>query len=437
MQEAPDIPRMIGEADLHLALSLAARLPADATLLEFGPWLGGVTRHLARHGEVHVVDRFIWSEQNDTRLPDRLAPGADFRPLFDAEMAAAGARVTVHATEIARFRWRGGQIHYAFIDLPRAAGPLLECLRPIAADLRPGAPVLVKHGANPDHPEMLALIHHLLAEGYVTLDRIGQPAWCNIAVLRATARTAELAALDWSPELLSAPPARWDIPDPWGGAIFAAARLALAVDGGDWPLAHALLDSMPPDRHMLEAWDRQEARLTPPDSDAEAFHRFGDLVSLHHDPLGHAAAGPADLARSVPAAIGGAWRLAEGTSWRGKGFHSAAIARAHDAGAFAGLARLGIDPRGRHVIAAGEDLAAFGVAVMAAEAASFLGLVFGETHRTDGTATLIGPAALAPFRSAALYADEAFDLAILPALDTQPLVRHERIARFRDTLPAE
>ena len=73
-----EIPTMTSSQDADLAHSLLRDLPAGATIVELGPWLGGMSQMLAPHGTLHVVDAFRWTADHGKRVPGLLEAGDEF-----------------------------------------------------------------------------------------------------------------------------------------------------------------------------------------------------------------------------------------------------------------------------------------------------------------------------------------------------------------------
>jgi hypothetical protein len=402
----PAIPRMVGDTDIEIARLLADRLTPGATLVEFGPWLGGVTEVLGQYGTVHVIDRFKWSDLNAERVPGLFAPGDDFRPAFEANMGRVGLAPVIHQSDFSAFAWDGGAIDYCFIDAPRSARDLHDCLRSVAGSLRPDAPVLIKHGANRAHFEMAALIHLLLARGDFVLADIDQPAWCNIAVLKAGRDLGRLAAEVWSPELLAGPPPAWSVRDAWGGEMFAAARIALPVSVADWRGAYDLLETMPPLRRILHDWDEQEAHIKLSGEERENLHVFSSIFGSHH---GGAVPAIGAMSQSESAALRGAWARFAGEHWRTAAFAGDALRVAYQLGGFDLSARLGDRIAGKHLMIVGRDLRPLGIAAIASGAASFVGLETGAGDAKISALDLFGAAMVGQIANYATYLDDSVD----------------------------
>ena len=177
-------PRMLGDTDVGVIMQFVEKLPADASILEVGPWLGGLTLLLSRHGRVTVADRFIWTDANADDYPGIAAPGESFRPAFEANMAAAGIHVDIIETTLPEMSWGGGSIDFVFVDAPRNAELLHGCFKGIASAVRPGALILVKQALNPAHFGMGAYLDALAGLGFVGSETTEQPEWCNIATVR-------------------------------------------------------------------------------------------------------------------------------------------------------------------------------------------------------------------------------------------------------------
>lgn len=426
------VPRMVGDSDVALIKSVASRLPTDARILEFGPWLGGVTEVLAPFGEVHVVDRFIWSQQNAEALPGLFDPDQSFRPLFEKGMAAKGIKATIHECTFADFEWGGGAIDLVIVDAPRTARGLQDCLLPIMADLRPGASVLIKNGLNPAYSEMMALIEILVGRGIFEIRQDGHPSWSTIAHLQAAADLPPDHDQRISEDFFAQVPLCDHVLDPWGGRMLTAARLAERVSVQDWKNALRLLSTAPADPGLLYAWDRFEQVMDDPDDDFMTTAVFAELVAAQIDPDATAP----EMDTSFSCALRAWWRNNRKADWRSEAFSSNLLAHAHQTGFLAWPARLQDEVRNARIIEIGPDLDLSGVGYCAGGAAQYLGI---ET--IELTATMMKVEAqlprvtylpISPFKEKNA-AGATLCLVHAPAAGSEALV-HDAVARLKPHL---
>lgn len=312
VENLPDTPRMMGEADVALVDQILAKLPPEPRLIEFGPWLGGVSERLARRGELHVVDRFQWSELNAKNYPDVLPVGQSFRPLFEARLAQQGLGARIHQSEIEDFKWSGAKLDFCLIDAPRSAEDLLTCLRSIGASLAPSSYVLVKHGLNAAHLDMLSLIDVMIALGWFGLVKTEQPNWCNIAVLHSTEATsacmqetqaealiASLNELDSFPESMTRE-----------ALTLRIGRFAHWASEGHVDQALKLLKAQPVSPDVLAIWDVIEPQMVVSKEHEGIFAAFAELFCFHHGSREKTLWAPAD--ESPIWAMRHAWLATEG-----------------------------------------------------------------------------------------------------------------------------
>jgi|GEM_PF-3406325 len=284
LQSPDSVPVMMGAADLALIQQMAADLPDQARLLEIGPWLGGVSQHLADHGTLHVVDHFRWSAQNAQKHPDLLPVGASFRPLFERHLQTQGKAARLSECDISAFEWSGGALDFCLIDAPRNREDLWLCLRQVLSALTETGVVLIKHGLNPAHLDMMALIEVLITHQVLELVLTGQPGWCNIAVLRRGEAGTELPTKAELALWLKTPCNIKRLPKdgPPERAFLMMAHLAELAAVGEPTAAFAALRQQRPDAALLAAWILLEPDIALNTAETGAFAAFADLVEYHH-----------------------------------------------------------------------------------------------------------------------------------------------------------
>ncbi|QEE36014.1 hypothetical protein FTO60_10000 [Octadecabacter sp. SW4] len=402
---------MMGDTDVDVIEQIAGQLGGNARLIEFGPWLGGVTAVLAKYGECHVVDRFEWSDLNAERLPGLLSPGDNFRPEFERFMEESETQVVIHECAFRDFEWSGGAIDFCLIDAPRTGKDLLDCLRPISKALTKDARVLIKHGANAERFTFMADIYRLLAEGYFKLENVGQPKWCNLAVLRPTSKTAALGTLDWSTDDRPTQICNDDLPDPWGGRMFLAALYATVIERDGYHAAYALLHEQIPNRDLLRDWDVIDRSLASLGYDPTELAQFAAVLDAHNDVPG-VPPRTMDPHQSFPTALRYCWLSLADNPKRPDLFQTDAIAAAYLTGAFSVVHQLGQNLQGKDVALIGDRLNHIEIAVMASGARSFLGL--SVTKDSKSLRPSFGSGAIAstivPLTAADIYIREHFDV---------------------------
>lgn len=377
IRELTEIPRMVGETDIRLIRALASELSAEARIVEFGPWLGGVSIVLADYGELHVVDRFIWSDANAERYPGLAAPGENFRDLYETFLKDYGAEATISETAFGDFEWQGGAIDFCFIDGPRQPEGLLDCLNSIASSLAPGAKVLVKNGLNPSHTDMMALLHVLAALGIFRIVQTDQPKWCNIAVLEPGPELVSLSGIAVEDELFRRCPIAPEVKDSRGDSSLVLARLAQRLIRSDTPCAFDMLDKLPPSVSHNYAWDALESKLDLPPELLPEIAAFSEVFCWHNDAAGYwnefVAPG-----KSVTWVLRAAWSNNADNPQR------AALMKVGPLTDIVGESRtdiadrFGAQMRGRRVVQIGTGLGLSGTACIASGGVSYFGVESGE-----------------------------------------------------------
>lgn len=370
------LPRMIGDSDVALIRTFGSLLRPDATIVEFGPWLGGVTEVLTEYGQVEVIDRFEWSEQNAAAHPEaELNPGDSFRPLFEQNMAARGRNVTVYESPYQDFVWPKDRFDLCFIDAPRNVSGLLHCLRAIAHAWPPEVPVLLKHGLGVTYPELPATLEVLVSRGILALPASTQPAWCNIAALYPGPNFQDLETLKAS-DLPGNVPLSKTLTDPWGGRLLATARLAERFMADDFVGALQILDTAPQEPSILYAWDTFESVLSKEtDADTGALAAFAEVLAAQIDPCD----APVANCASLPTAFRAFWHNNTGQH-RWSHFNPPLIAAAMDRGAMVWPSRLAERIHGQRVIEIGQNLTYSPVGYFNMGAARYLGITLGDLN---------------------------------------------------------
>ncbi len=301
LENLPELPRMMGETDITLIKSMLVNLPEPATILEIGPWLGGVSTILAQHGDLHVVDRFEWSELNSDRHPNVLPVGASSRPVFEGIMERHAVSATIHEGEIEFFDWQHGKIDFCLIDAPRTAEDLLTCLSIVALDVDGSGLILIKHGLNPAHLDMMSMLDAMISADMLEVVPTEQPRWCNIAVLKPGPKLSTCSA-QLMEDVLDIPMAPLMSTASEPRVLLRMARLAALVTQGNWDAACQALAEQPHQRSYQECWDAIEPHIQPRRSKETEFAAFAELLAFHHS-----GANPAEL--WAPASQSMTWAL--------------------------------------------------------------------------------------------------------------------------------
>lgn len=366
-----DVPRMVGDSDLDLIQQVCQLLPLDARIIEFGPWLGGVTQVLAPYGEVHVVDRFVWSDLNEQAFPGSLKSGDSFYHLFETAMAVRDINPTVHKTEFQDFEWHGGDVDFAFIDAPRNAKQIMQCLVPIADSLKVGSHIIIKNAMNPKYPEMMALVEILTGKNIFEIVQCGQPNWNTSAYLRADSAIATLSEVRPDQTLFEETAPIESGHDPWDGRLLGAARLAERIAASDLTGALRHLSMLPQDRDILYAWDKFELQFSEQEETRVALAAFAEILAQQVDPF------PNDMLKmdlSLSCCLRAWWSNCGDEPWRITALVPELLEQARLDGAMYWPHQLQTTLRGNKIIEIGNDLNYAGVGYSAAGATEYLGL---------------------------------------------------------------
>ena len=312
---AASILRMLGNTDMSLVLSIAGRLPQGAEILEIGPWLGGLSTSLAQFGSLHVLDNFVWTEAHANANSGVLKPGSSFLPIFESNMASAGARARIIECDIEDFVWDGGALDLCFIDAPRNAARLHNCLQPLSAALKPDGWILVKNGLNSSDAEMGAYIDALLGLDILKIEATAQPAWCNIAVLRPGPCLSQLATINDPAALATIAPLPQGNSDPWFGRSLTMTRLGHLALERQWQAVFARLAELPPSPENIESWDKLELDLLARRSDLPNWAALAVLMLAQND-TSLAANPPVIPADNVSSRLRSYWINNAKSEWR-------------------------------------------------------------------------------------------------------------------------
>jgi hypothetical protein len=308
--------RMLGDREVGIVMEYAGSLPENAEILEVGPWLGGMTRLLAQHGRMTVVDHFIWTDAHAENYPGIAAPEENFRALFEANMVAEGIDPRVIEATLPDFDWPGGALDFVMVDAPRTVEQLHGCLKAIADVIKPGSYIVVKHVLNRRFLGMGSYIDALIGLGYLRMIATEQPDWCNIVVLTATDRIAALAEVDDPEHAIATAPMTDDFTDPWYGRSLSVFRLAYLAQSGRWTDAFARLSKIPASSEFLTLWDEMEPLLQQPNNaDAESkIAVLSELIWVHND-SSIAARAPIEIGPSFGARLRAYWRNNANADW--------------------------------------------------------------------------------------------------------------------------
>jgi SAM-dependent methyltransferase len=367
------IPKMTSERDSELVMRMAQDLPPDPTIVEIGPWLGGLTELLARHGPVQVVDCFIWTENHDKRVPGLLTPGDSFRPVFEGLMQARGLAVEVHDTDIEAFRWSGARIDLCVIDAPKKPILMRDALVSVASGLAEGTRLLIKNANHSGYFEMLAYLHALVDQGMLDIVEADAEGACNTIAFEVRMSPNDIAnVLEQTPLEHRA---RWQMVEDGLGRLgpFQLALICELIRAGAWNAAYEVAGRMEASRRILRDWDRRELELANAGTDVERLAWFAEIMSLQHA-KGGLPAPPKSFRTSAAMTRRAFWTNNLDKPWRARAFHPDVLERAYKYGYAKWANTIQDHVRGQSVLDVGCGPGLHGFGYLAAGAKSYLGL---------------------------------------------------------------
>lgn len=367
-------PRMAGKGDMRRVAAYALGLSPDEVILEMGPWLGFLSRELAKYGQLHVVDNFVWTKDHDRRLPGQILPGQSFRGLYESYMARTGTDVKIHQADFSTFVWTGPEIAMLVIDSPKTARALQICLSAVADKLKTGAKVLIKNGLNTKHHEMMAYIERLAKDGHFRFASDNSTDSSNVLALEATThpRRTRQALVDLlDPWARIAEPLALDVQPP---AAFRMAALAQMVETGNWADAYKEVDALRPDPANIKLWDTVEHTIKTDAISPTDLALFSEVFHKHNTLDDGSVPEPIDISRGPIAAARAFWFNNADKPWRAEAFHPALLKQAAEFGYMSWPQRLRDYVVGRDVVDIGCGSGLHGLGYLCLGANSVLGV---------------------------------------------------------------
>ena len=368
-----DIPTMTSSQDVDLVRRVLQDLPSGATIVELGPWLGGMSQVLAPQGALHVVDAFHWTADHGKRVPGLLKAGESFRPAFETLMQARGLDVAVHEATFETFRWDGPQIALGVIDGPKKPAQLRDALLAIAPGLGEDSRLVIKNANNPRYFAMMAYLQALATQGALGLQDADPDGHCNSAAWVVRLPTEELVAVIEQTPLEAT--AQLQLLDGALGQLgtFQLALLHALVVRNAWSEAYQVVARMEGNRRILKAWDRMELDLARSDADPEQLGWLAEIMSLQHAKGGLPPA-PKSFKASAAMTRRAFWTNNTDKPWRARAFQPEVLERAHQYGYVSWANTIQAHVRGQSILDVGCGPGLHGFGYLAAGAKSYLGL---------------------------------------------------------------
>ncbi|MCU4652078.1 class I SAM-dependent methyltransferase [Roseibacterium sp. SDUM158016] len=368
-----EIPTMISSQDGDMALRLTQDLGPDATIVELGPWLGGLSQILAPKGNLHVIDTFVWTRDHDKRVPDLVAPGDSFRPVFEALMRSRDLPCEVHEADFTAFRWPGGRIDLAAIDAPKKPEQLKDALLAIAPGLGAGSRLLIKNGNNSRYFPMMAYLQALADQGALALLEADPEGTCNSAAFEVRLSSDELTDVIGQTPLEYT--ARSRLLDGALGRLgtFQLGLVCELVGLNAWTEAYVVIGEMDSSRRILRDWDKRELDLARSGADPEQLGWLAEIMSLQHS-KGGLPAPPTSFKASAAMTRRAFWINNRNKPWRGRAFHPEVLDRAYQYGYVSWANAIQDHVRDKSILDVGCGPGLHGFGYLAAGASDYLGL---------------------------------------------------------------
>lgn len=371
--DQPTLPSMSSNADGLLIRALTRATPGLERAVEFGPWLGALTEHLAPLPELHVVDNFVWTADHDKRVPKLLSPGDSFKETFAKLMQQRGVSPVIHEADFASFKWSGGKIDLCLIDFAKKPSALHACLLALVDGLNKGSLILIKNGLHPLYLPMMLYIHTLIEHDLLTLEGDALHSDSNIVVLRVN-QTSEglsngfqaLAVDDREIGEITLGPMT-TLP------AVQAAILGHYAEADQWQKAYGFLDKLPPSAELKRHWKRQQKTLMDKVGNTTSLEWFSAVVRAASD-AGTGKEPSKQFAKSLDAALGAFWLNNSGKSWRAASMHPEILKTAYDYGYMKWASKIQDYVRGKSVLDIGCGPGLHGLGYITAGASRYLGI---------------------------------------------------------------
>ena len=364
---ADDIPSMVGKNDLDVIERHLAVLPSRATIVEFGPWLGSISARLAKHGDLHVVDNFLWTSSHDKRAPGIALVGGSFRSAFEQNRAALDFSVTIHETDFSEFVWTGPVIDFCVIDAPKTPDMALSIFKALVGWTTPKTVILFKNALKVAYPDLVLMTRGLIEAGALVKSDLPVASSCNTLACFPGPAFDRIETLVKETQLDSA-----DSSTARTGSVFQTAELIRFLRDENWTGAYEVLSDMPPDPTSMALWDTISQRVNTRDVSATRLATFSEMFSFHHTSHG-TQAGAISLSRSHSHLFRAYWVNNADKPWRGGSFQPEILQQAFDYGYMGWPSKVQSIVHGKDIVDIGCGPGLHGIGYLAAGAKSYIG----------------------------------------------------------------
>ena len=366
------VPRMVSDSDVALVSEFASGLKADDVVLEFGPWLGGLSLNLARKCTLHVVDSFVWTKHHARRVEGLHDPGEDFQSSLEKILETRQLKCVIHKSTFSKFRWAGGKISAVVIDAPKTGSGFIDCIQSVVANLNSDGHILLKNGLASNCADMTACVERLIQNGTLRVPDAKIVSDSNILILQPgpSAASFEPALATRSgrtkpkslAQRLSLPP----------GHAFQASELVDLASKGDFSTAYEVLAKLPSSRILAREWDAAEPGLRRSTPDLNALAELSDIVVAHSGDTGAGLPYPVHKSRAL--SLRSYWLCAKDCPQPARGFFPEIIGPAYEMGYMNWPSKIRNLVFGKSVLDFGCGSGLHGIGCLAVGAKSYFGI---------------------------------------------------------------
>lgn len=362
-----DIPSMVGSVDFELIGKHLENLPKNALILEYGPWLGGISARLAEHGELHVVDNFVWTPDHAKKVPDICEVGQSFRHLLESNLNNLGLKVFIHESDFNEFSWDGPPFDLVLIDGPKTPETSITLLKAISKHVSEQTIILFKNALNANYSGLVMTFKSLVDQRAIVETDISAHTKSNILSFRPGPEFNRLDNLPTrSPDQVAGAL-------PQSGVAFHVVQLAQLLRAENWTGAYETLSAMPPDPAAIGQWSVVEQSLHQDGAWSERLETFCEIFAFHHGNAG-TQPGAISMTRSPAHLLRAYWINNAKNPWRGSCFQPEILRRALEFGYVNWPSKIQDLVRDKDVIDVGCGSGIHGIGHLAAGARSYLGV---------------------------------------------------------------
>lgn len=364
--------RMAGQRDVELVQRLSSEMPQGTQFIECGPWLGYLSRIMARNGPVLALDTFIWTKGHAKRAPNVHEQGGSFRDIFDTSNADTAHPITSVEGDFAEFDWNGPPFGFCLIDAPKTAEKLAVVLKRVLPHLTPDAVIVIINGRYLKYVSMVGFIARAVEAGVLRWGDETVLGKSRAAVLlrgdieRADAILDRL--VDVSVDLL----AEGALPDT-DNPVAIASIMAGCVEQGHWSEAYQLLARTENESGFRALWEEVEASLDLTKLDPEQLGNFSHMVDAFHSAAANGRS-PKPIHKSTTNAVEEFWFRNADKPWRAAAFNPEIISRAQEMGYMVWPSEIAGRLEGKRVLDVGCGFGLHGIGVLASGAVCYHGV---------------------------------------------------------------